>query len=222
MGNTYIRRFRTIATVLIALGVASSAAAQGRIRGVVQDTDGQPIKGAIVRATDANTTNREWTSTTDDKGRFVFLGLRVGANWIFKAEAPGYAAMEGSAPVRSVFGPPVTFSLPRDLGPLPGALSKDIQEQLASANALRDQGRHEQAIAAYQSIRARNPKLTTINLVLAGAYRQQAERERDTAARLALLTRAASAYDEVLRGDADNELAKNALATLRATLNDPK
>ena len=85
--------------------------------------------------------------------------------------------------MRSNFGPPLTFNLRRDPGPMPGALVKDIQEQLDEAKALRDEGRYDQALAAYESIHAKNPKLTSVNLVIAAVYRQKAEQERDAAAR---------------------------------------
>jgi len=217
-----MRRLKIIAAVLMTLGFAATAAAQGRVMGVVQDTNGRPIKGATIRATNPETSSREWTAVTDDRGRFVLLGLRINPNWKFVAEAPGFFAGEGTAQVRSNFGPPLTFNLQRDPGPIPGALVKDIQEQLEAARALRDAGRYDQALAAYQSIHAKNPKLTNVNLVIAAVYRQKAEQEREAPARLALLERASAAYDEVLKTDGDNDFAKAELAAVRASLNELK
>jgi hypothetical protein len=217
-----MRRLKIIAAALMTLGFAANAAAQGRVMGIVQDTNGRPIKGAIIRAQNPETSSREWTAATDDRGRFVLLGLRLSANWRFIAEAPGFFSSEGTAQVRSNFGPPLTFSLRRDPGPIPGALAKDIQEQLEAAKALRDSGRYDQALSAYQSIYSRNTKLTSVNLVIAEVYRQKAEQERDPAARLALLERASAAYDEVLKNDADNDHAKAELEAVRASLNELK
>jgi hypothetical protein len=188
-----MRRPAIIAAMLIMLGLAASAAAQGRVMGVVQDANRRPIKGATIRAINPDASPTEWTSTTDDKGRFVILGLRVGPNWRFIAEAPGFFATEGTAPVRSTFGAPLSIVLRRDPGPIPGALAKDIQEQLEAANGLRDRGRLDEALSAYQSILARNSKLTALNMVIAGVYRRKADREPDTAARQALLERASLA-----------------------------
>ena len=123
----------------------------------------------------------------------MILGLRVGPNWQFVAEAPGFFPAEGTAQVRSTIGAPLAFTMRRDPGPIPGALTKDIQKELSEANTLRDQGRYDQALAAYQSIHAKNPKLTAVNLVIANVYRQQAEQERDAATRQTLLDRAAAA-----------------------------
>ena len=63
-----MRRLQIIAAALMTLGFAAPAAAQGRVMGVVQDTNGRPIKGATIRATNPETSSREWTAATDDKG----------------------------------------------------------------------------------------------------------------------------------------------------------
>ena len=188
-----MRRLQITAAMLMTLAFAMPAAAQGRVIGVVQDTNGRAIKGAIVRAVNPDASSREWTSTTDDKGRFVILGLRVGPNWKFVAEAPGFFPSEGVAQVRSTFGNPLGFVMRADPGPPPGALVKDIQDQLKSADTLREQGRLDQAIAAYQELQTKNPKLTALNLVLADVYRRKADQERDEGTRRALLDRASAA-----------------------------
>jgi hypothetical protein len=188
-----MRRLHPVAAVLLTLAVAATAAAQGRVTGVVLDTAGRPIKSATIRAVHPESTSQEWTSTTDEKGRWVMLGLRLGPNWRFIAEAPGFMPTAGTAPVRSTLGQPLRLVLRTDPGPPPGALVKDIQELVASADTLRDQGRYDQALAAYESIHAKNPKLTAINLVIADVYRRKAAQERDESARRALLDRADAA-----------------------------
>ena len=194
----------------------------GRVSGMVKDTAGKPIKGATVRAVNAEASPREFTSTTDDKGRFAMLGLRTSATWHFVVEAPGFFVNEGDALIRSQPGRPFEFVLRRDPGPLPGALVKDIQEQLASANALRDEGRFDQAISAYQSIQTKNPKLTTLNLMLAATYRDQAERETNSAARVVLLEKAVTAYSDLLKNDAGNEHAKIEMTAVNTHLHELK
>jgi hypothetical protein len=186
-------RPHTAAAVLLTLAVAATASAQGRVIGVVLDTNARPIKGATIRAMHPDSTSQEWTSTTDDKGRWVMLGLRIGPNWRFIAEAPGFLPVEGTAQVRSTIGQPIRLVLRNDPGPPPGALVKDIQEQVAAADTLRDQGRYDLALAAYESIHAKNPKLTAINLVIADVYRRKAAQERDESARRTLLERADAA-----------------------------
>jgi predicted Zn-dependent protease len=201
------QRFRFSAAAILSLALASPAAAQtGRALGTVRDTSGRPIKGATVKASNPDAPI-ELTSTTDDRGRFVMLGLRSGV-WTFVAEAPGFFKQEGKAPIRTAPGPPLDFTLARDPGPIPGALTKDIQAQLDVAATLRKEGRFDQAISAYEAIRGRNAKLTTVNLVLGSLYREQAARTADKAARQRLLDQAISAYQEVIDGDVPNERAR--------------
>jgi tetratricopeptide (TPR) repeat protein len=200
------------------LTAATSAAAQNaRAVGTVRDTGGKAIKGATVRAINPDATPGEVTAVTDDNGRWGMIGLRSGATWTFVAEAPGFFAFKAETVPRTANNAPLNFVLARDPGPVPGALTPNIQGQIEAANALRDQGRYEQAIAAYQEISSRNPKLTFVNLVMGELYVVRAAKEPDPAARRALLDLAVGAYDDVLKGDAANERAKTARAKVIAS-----
>jgi tetratricopeptide (TPR) repeat protein len=119
-------------------------------------------------------------------------------------------------PVRVAGTAPMHFVLARDLGPLPGALTKNIQQQLAAANALRDKGQLDQAIAAYEQIRVQNPKLTAVNLVVGNAYRKRAALEHDPTARRALFDRAIASYTALLTEDDSNERAKAEIESTRS------
>jgi tetratricopeptide (TPR) repeat protein len=134
------------------------------------------------------------------------------------AEAPGYYAVTVDAPVRSNLALPLQFRLARDPGPIPGALVRDIQTQLDAANALRDQGRLDQAITAYQAIQSRNAKLTSIGLVLGDTYRQRAAAESNAATRQSFLERAVASYQDVLKADSGNARAKAELEAVTADL----
>jgi tetratricopeptide (TPR) repeat protein len=203
-------------TLLTALTLAAPATAQSaRAMGVVKDTEGKAIKGATIRATNPDAVPTQIISTTDDKGRWAMLGMRIGT-YSFRVEAPGFLPVQADANVRTAASAPIQFTLARDLGPIPGALPSNIQAQLSAANMLRDQGRFDQAITAYQEIRTKNPKLTAIHLVMAGAYRKKAAQEGDQAARRALLARAIESYDELLKVEADNQRARLELAATRA------
>jgi hypothetical protein len=205
-----------IATVLAVVSLAVPAAAQtGRATGIVRDQAGKPIRSAVVRADKPDAYPPHVTATSDDKGRWAMIGLGSG-EWRFSVEAPGYVAQSASVVVRSASSPPMTFTLPRDPGPVPGALDKNIQQQVADANALRDQGRLDQAISAYQDIRTKNQKLTNINLLLGDAYRRKAATERDPASKRSLLNLAIGSYDDLLKADVSNERARSELELVRA------
>ena len=190
----------------VALAVTASGQTAGRITGTIKDPDGKPIKGATVRATN-EAVNARITSTTDDKGRFAMIGVRSG-RWVVVAEAPNFLPLQGTSDVSSSVMPVLALTLQRDPGPMPGALSKTITDELAAAEALRSAGRYDDAITAYQAIQSKNARLTTVGLVVATLYREKAEKEKDAAARQALLARAIGAYTDFLKSDDTNLRAR--------------
>src|SRR5205814_9254638 len=200
-----MRRILIFATLALALAAAASAQTAGRITGTIKDPDGKPIKGATVRATN-DAVNARITSTTDDKGRFAMIGVRTG-RWVIVAEAPNFIPLQGSADVSSSNLPVLALTLQRDPGPIPGALVKTIGEDVAAAEALHKAGKLDEAISAFQSIQSKNGRLTTVNLMLAGLYREKAAQEKDAAARQALLARAIAAYTDLLKSDDANARA---------------
>lgn len=211
-----MRRIVTAVSVLVCLSVSTPAVAQSaRAMGTVRDTGGKPLKGATIHAMNKDAYPPEITSSTDDKGRWAMIGLRTGT-WTFTAEAPGFTKAQTPWPVRVGGTPPIGFVLARDLGPIPNALSKTVQQQIAAANSLRDRGQLDQAIAAYEQLRDQNPKLTAMNLVVASAYRQKAAQETNAATRHTLLERAMTSYTTLLSSDPDNERAKTELASVKA------
>ena len=188
-----MKRLFPLLVVVVATMMAVPAAAQSaRAIGTVRDTDGKPIKGATIRASNPDAIPSQIVSTSDDKGRWAMIGLRTGT-WTFVVEAPGFVKVEAPAGVRVAASPPMAFTLVRDPGPIPGALPTNIQAQLTAAHMMREQGRLDAAITAYQEIRAKNPKLTAINLVIADTYRKKASQETDAAARQSLLDLATEA-----------------------------
>ena len=209
------RRLWIVAAVIVLIGSAVPAFAQGRAIGTVKDTGGKPLKGATVRAVNPDMTPTQFTSTSDDKGRWVMLGLRVGT-WTFVVEAPGFGRIQTEAPVRAGPMPQMSFVLTRDPGPPPGSLEKTVLQDVAAANGLRDRGQYEQALNAYQQIRERNPKLTSVSLVIASVYRKQASAEPDLAAKRALLDKAIATYGQLLDDEAVGDHARAELESTRA------
>ena len=210
------RPFALGALAFAAFLLATPLSAQtARATGVVRDTDGRAIKGATIRAVNPDAIPSQIVSTSDDRGRWAMIGLRSGT-WTFIVEAPGFHKAEGPAAVRVGGTPPMTFTLARDPGPIPGALPTNIQAQLTAANMMRDQGRFDQAISAYRDIRSKNPKLTAVNLVIGDTYRKKAAQETDSVTRRSVLELAIESYAEVLKSDADNERAKTELESARA------
>ena len=201
--------------VLLSVLATPAAAQNARASGIVRDTSGKPIKGATIRAVNPDAIPAEVTAVTNGDGRWAMIGLRSGS-YTFIAEAPDFFTMKADAPTRTANNPPISFVLARDPGPVPGALATNIQGQLDAANALRDQGRFDQAIAAYQEIRTKNPKLTHVSLVMGDVYRTRASKETEPAARRAFLDQAIASYDDVLKTDAEHARARASRAEAAA------
>lgn len=211
-----MRRLATAATLFACLCAAAPAFAQtARATGTIRDQGGKPIKGATIRAVNRDSYPPEIASSSDDKGRWAMIGLRTGT-WGFIAEAPGFTTAQTPWQVRVGGTVPINFVLARDLGPIPNALTKTVQQQITAANSLRDRGQLDQAIAAYEQVRDQNPKLTAVNLVVAGAYRQKASQETNSATRRALLDRAIASYNTMLASDPDNERVRAELESTKA------
>ncbi len=194
------------AAVLAAPGIVR--AQSGGVRGAVIDVDGQPIKGAVVKATSLNGRPREIASATDAKGRFAMIGLASGP-WAFRAEAPGFMPQDGRSVVRSTVtgNAPLEFVLTRSAPPIPTTLTRQVDADLDAANALRAEGKFDQAIAAYQAIAEKNPALSSVQLVIGDAWRQKAGKEA-APARAASLDRALTAFNVVLKAEPDHERAR--------------
>jgi hypothetical protein len=209
----HLRHLTVCVALLLAAAVAASA--QGRAMGTVKDITGKAIKGATVKATNPDASPAQFASATDDHGRWAMIGLKSGT-WHFTVEAPGFFTVETNAPVRVAAGAPMQFALAKDPGPIPNALDRNIQQMIQDAASMRDAGRLDQAIAAYQDIRMRNPKLTSVNLVIGDLYRRKAMQESDPNAKQNLYRQALDAYDQMLKSDATNERARAESAAIRA------
>ncbi|MGD9905103.1 MAG: tetratricopeptide repeat protein [Vicinamibacterales bacterium] len=190
------------ALAVVLLGALPVAAQTGRIGGVVKDDKGQPIKGASVVAENPSASPPSFTATTDDRGRFSIIGLRAG-NWKLTASANGFQPSVGQVPIRTIGqpNPPVEFTLaPGASGPagaLAGVDTKELQEELAAADAKLTANDFDGAIAAYQAMLTKVPALTMLHLQIGRA--QRAKKDYDGAL---------ASYQKLLEADPNNERAK--------------
>jgi Flp pilus assembly protein TadD len=206
-------RSRLSRTALVAVlsiacaGYAVTAAAQtttGRISGVVNDEFSKPIKAATVTAENGDT-HQTFTATTDEKGRFTIIGLRPGT-WTFTAEAPSHFSDHGSMPIRvGSPNPAIAFALKKTGAPGGGVLgniqAKDLQNELQAADAMFNQRRWDDAIAAYKSVMDKAPTLSVIDLQIAAAY--VGKKDYDSAI---------AAYSDLLKVSPTNEKAEVGIA----------
>ena len=206
---------RAIIAVLLVVGLAGQAAAQmGRVGGIVREESGDPLKGATITAENSDS-GQSATATTDAKGRFAFIGLRLGM-WRFVAQAPGFEPQAGEMPVR--MGTPnsvLTFALKKggvqNYGPLGGVDGKDLQSDLAAAELLFKQARWDEAAAAYRAVMQRSPTLAMMNLQIAAAYRNKKD-----------YNGAIAAYNAMLEFDPENQKSVLGIAAINVERGDEK
>ncbi len=92
----------------LSLMLVAPSLAQGRLRGQVTDEYDNPISGATIVAESSRSASN---STTDNNGRFLFLGLS--GEKTFTATAPGYVGIRTMATIRQLGdNRPINFELP--------------------------------------------------------------------------------------------------------------
>ena len=217
-GYSYTSRMtpKSVFTAAAALAVLAAGTLQAqttnRIAGVVRDETSGPIRGVIVRAEmigNSTSSPTVLTSATDDRGRFIFIVGRSGI-WELTFEAPGFDPLTLRAGVRLTGSPPnlevklERHEAPEATGAMAGIDVKALTAQLASAAALLDEGKYDQAITAYRDVRTKAPALTLVNLQIGNAYLMKKS-----------YSEAAAAFQEILKADAGDANGLFAMGTVK-------
>jgi Flp pilus assembly protein TadD len=209
--------FRWAALPVLLVFLATPASAQltvARVSGSVVDPEGKPIRAATITMENADS-GQTMTTTTDERGRFMVIGLRPTV-WNFVIAAPGFTTISGSGRLRVGLdaNPPINVVLQRSTasaGSLLGLHARDIQADLATGDTLFGLQRWDEAIAVYKAILAKTTPLTSIGLQIGLAYR----RKGDTASAIAT-------YEELLKNDPADDKARVGIALAHAEKGDTK
>lgn len=199
-----------VVVAALVLGFTAEAAAQGRVRGVVRDRDGNGVEGASISA-ESLVSQASQTAVSNPQGRFTFIGLNRG-EWLFAISADGFEPVQGFVGVRAS-GPAtrVTFTMDRDLfnppapdsGVLAGLKASELAAALDEADAQFDEGQYEAAIQRYREVLEEAPAMTSLHLSIGHAFLAQ---ERPEEAR--------AAFRQALEADPENTEAQAALSGL--------
>jgi tetratricopeptide (TPR) repeat protein len=163
---------------LIAMGIlagfaflapANSALAQsgGGARGIVVDTDGNPVAEALVVIEFQGGVNLKYELKANKKGEYIQVGLRVGAYRITAAKdgyQPGIIDVKIGIGVESVPDVVLTAAPPMESG---GA---ELQETFAEGVKLAQDGQLDEAEAAFKEILDARPDLVEVHQNLAYVY----------------------------------------------------
>ena len=200
-----------LVSALAWLAPATAGAQSAIISGMVRGADGEPVNSArvLARTAPSDQADRTAETTTNNRGRFGFVGLRAG-RWIFTIQRPGFEPTQTFATIThrgrinlSVVLEFDPFNAPAPTrGSLAGIRAVDIQVDLAAAHALFDQDDFDGAIDAYAEMLERVPQLPSLNLQIGHAYREKQD-----------FRRALAAYRAV---PADSPAAREAAAAIEA------
>jgi Flp pilus assembly protein TadD len=187
-------RFLSYYVFLFLAGIAF-ADPTGRVRGVVKDADGKPLEGVIITLTAQGDMPQTYTAHTDKKGGYIHIGVRPGDYRIVPSK-------EGFTPVNYAYiDAHVGVSekaLTADFVMAPQAVVKqqaaekqqpDTLEDARRGIALLDEGKVDDAIAAFQKAIGTNPDNAGLHYNLGVAFEkkdnlEEAQKQYQEAAKL--------------------------------------
>jgi tetratricopeptide (TPR) repeat protein len=148
-----------VAGLSLALAVPAAAQSTGMIKGVVKDTQGQPVDGAKVSIDMTEGVSRHFETKTNKKGEFSQIGLQGGP---YKVVAEKDKLASNTAEVRVSISRPAEANLVLGAGTSAAAskeaaaknaeLKKTFEEGVAASRA----GNHDEAIAKFTASAALN------------------------------------------------------------------
>jgi tetratricopeptide (TPR) repeat protein len=143
----------------LALAVPAAAQSTGMIKGVVKDTQGQPVEGAKVVIEMTEGVSRHFETKSNKKGEFIQIGLQGGP---YKVTAEKDKLVSNTADVRVSISRPAEANLVLGAGTSAAAskeaaaknaeLKKTFDEGVAASRA----GNHDEAIAKFTASAALN------------------------------------------------------------------
>lgn len=180
-------------SLLLFLALTLPAVAQNRIiQGKITDDKGQPIVGAQITIQALDSKTRQYTTKTDKKGSFIYMGIAAGEYRVV-ARASGFAP-NYKQPITASIQAPAVVDLPLTPGPdgkLPFEMTDQEREQIqkdiekaqkrkessAEVQALFDsglklaaEGKHEEAVAEFKKALEKDPEQSNIMGNMADSY----------------------------------------------------
>jgi tetratricopeptide (TPR) repeat protein len=152
-------RIRDVKSTILAFLFLSSlvfAAVKGGIRGKIFDGQSNPISGALVTIISVDYPSEQYKLTTNKKGEFIQIGLEPGYYRV-RCEKEAYQPREEQVKVliNEILEKNFTLSVlaePAKIEEVPG------KKELRLANRFFQEGRYEEALAAYKEAAAGAPQ----------------------------------------------------------------
>jgi tetratricopeptide (TPR) repeat protein len=192
------RRFGFVFVCLFALMLTLPAAAQNRVfKGRVTDDKNQAIQGATILIQGLESKARTYTTKTDKKGTWIYMGLPDGYYYV-AARAQGFAptykgniraTIQNETEINLQLAPGTDTKLPFEMTPEEIKAAEEQNKKLeqrkkASAevtalfeagNKLADAGNNEEAIEQYKKALSLDPEQTGVYASIAECYRKMSK-----------------------------------------------
>ena len=178
MRNRYLF-FHVLVLLAIGAAVASAQMGTGRVIGSVQDTNGEPIEGAVITST--NDDGKTMEATSGSGGKWAILGFRGGMHE-FTVTADGYVAQVYEQQIKG-FG----RNAPMDFVLAPVSQAQVSRSTLGEANELFANGQYAEALAKYEETVIADPMTYQVYYNIGRVHAQLGDYEK-----------AAAAYEKVL------------------------
>ena len=170
---------------LLVLAAARPAFSQagrgvGRLGGSVIDMEDKPLEGIKVILQFAQNEALRFEQVTNKKGEWSFIGLGSGA-WNIIVAVPGYEPVNQAVQVSQLsVNPKATVRLKKSTASFGGGLIEDETsfEFLEKGAQLYKDGKYDEAIAAFQEFKAKNPKAYQVDLNIADCLREKGEMDQ--------------------------------------------
>jgi len=181
-----IMLFVAIGIGFIVLLYAQLGIGTGRIQGTVFDENGKVLQGAKIKV--QNETYKNFLTTTSDKrGHWSLVGLASGPYTIV-VTLGGYQEKTDKIEYQEVSGQAFVWDVKLRLeGSAPLALAGLLKE----GNQLYNEKQYGEAVAKFQQIMEKNPKVYQLNINIANCFREMKEYEKAIASYQTFLDRVA-------------------------------
>ncbi len=159
-----------MAMVLSAALFAQEGRGQGRVTGIVEDSDGKPIPGVKITM-ESLQYNLTLEAESAENGRWTIHGFGLG-EFQFTAEKEGYVRAVSRTQLSGINRNPEQVIVLKSLDQVEGDVvkGKDAKVNFENANDLYNAGQYEAALKMFQAFLAKNEKFYKVNINIGNCH----------------------------------------------------
>ncbi|MBN1197327.1 MAG: tetratricopeptide repeat protein [Candidatus Aminicenantes bacterium] len=149
---------------------AQEGRGQGRVTGLVEDADGNPIPGVKITM-ESLQYNLTLEAESAENGRWTIHGFGVG-EYQFTAEKEGYVRAVSRTQLSGINRNPEQVIVLKSLDEVKGDVikGKDAKVNFQNANDLYDSGQYEAALEMFKAFLAKNEKFYKVNINIGNCH----------------------------------------------------